>query len=245
MNNPSVARREAQVIDAVTDRGVLVFGPRDLRRFLGISDRNAYRILGNMAEKGIVTRLSRGRYVLTETYDERDSYEIASHLEPASYIGFWSALHVHGLTDQVPRTIFIAVTKQKRSLRIQGQSVEFVRISPEAFFGYDRYGEVVASDPEKTILDCLRLPRHAGGIEHVYRSIPGDLDVDRIVRYAERLESGAVAARLGYLLERKGMLGSDERLRNLVSSYSALEPGGDRVNPVAEWKLYANVTVDD
>ena len=245
MNSSPISRREAEVIDAITERDLVVFGPREVERFLGVSARNAYRILGRMAEKELIRRLARGRYVLAETYDTLDSYAIASHLEPASYIGFWSALHFHGMTEQVPRTVFVAVTKQKRSLRLQGQEVRFVRVTPETFFGYDRYGEAVVSDPEKTVLDCLRLPKYAGGIRQVEAAITADLDVDRAIRYAERLDSGAVAARLGYLLERKGLLDGGDRLRELVTSYTKLDPSGEQTNPVADWKLYDNVIGDD
>lgn len=245
MNSTSISRREAQVIDAIERRDLVVFGPREVERFLDVASRNAYRILDGMLEKGLVHRLNRGRYVLTSTYEELDSYTIASHLEPASYVGFWSALHFHDLTDQVPRTIYLAVTAQRRPLRIHGQEIRFVRVKPEAFFGYDRYGDAVVSDPEKTILDCLRLPDYAGGIRHVAEAITPELDVDRLVRYAFRLDSGAVAARLGYLLDRNGLLDGRDRLQSLVTSYTKLDPAGERTNPVAEWKLYANVTLDD
>lgn len=248
MNGTAVSRREAEVIDAIGTRDIVVFEPRDVERFLDVSSRNAYRILGNMADKGLVHRLARGRYVLSETYDELDSYEIASHLEPASYIGFWSALHFHGLTEQVPQTVFVVVTKAKRSLHVQGQQVRFVQVDPETFFGYDRYGHAVVSDPAKTLIDCLRLPEYAGGIAHVFDAIPDTpdaIDIERVVRYAERLGSGAVAARIGYLLERKGLLTDRNRVRDLVTSYTKLDPGGNRTNPIAEWKLYANVSLDD
>lgn len=233
------------MVEAVTERDLVVFGPGEIERFLGVSARNAYRILDSMVEKGLVHRLARGRYVLKETYEGLDSYGIVSHIEPASYVAFWSALHFHGMTEQVPRKIFVAVTKQKRSLRIQGQEVRFVRVKPGAFFGYDRYGRAVVSDSEKTFLDCLRLPGYAGGIRHVYESISADLDVEKIVRYAERLGSGAVAARAGYLLERKGLLDERDELTPLVTSYTKLDPSGERTNPVSEWKLYANVVLND
>jgi predicted transcriptional regulator of viral defense system len=232
------------VIDAITDRDVVVFGPRDVERFLDVSRRNAYRILQGMVEKDLVRRVGQGAYVLASVYEELDSYALASHLEPASYVGFWSALHFHGLTEQVPGTIFVAVTKEKRSRRIQGQEVRFVTVDPGTFFGYDRYGDAVVSDPEKTILDCLRLPSSAGGVAHVADAIPHDLDVDRIVRYADGLDSGAVAARIGYLLDRAGALDDPERLRTLVTSYTKLDPTGERTNPVSRWKLYVNVDLD-
>jgi predicted transcriptional regulator of viral defense system len=246
-DTPTVSRRQAEVIDAITSRDVVVFGPQEIERFLDVSSRNAYRILNEMVEKGLARRLARGRYVLEDTYESLDSYALASQLEPASYVGFWSALHFHGLTEQVPQTIFVAVTTQKRSLDVQGQTVRFVRVSRESFFGYDRYDRAVVSDPPKTILDCLRLPEYAGGVRAVARAIPDDLDVDRVVRYARRLDNGAVAARVGYLLDQKDMLDADAResLRGLLTSYTALDPSGERTNPVSAWKCYANVDIDD
>jgi len=245
MNSTSVSRREAEVIDAIERRDLVVFGPRDVKRFLDVSSRNAYRILNGMLNKGLVERLARGRYVLASTFETLHSYALASHLEPASYVGLWSALHFHDLTDQVPRTIFMAVTAQRRSLDIHGQDVQFVRIKSEAFFGYDRYGDAVVSDPEKTVIDCLRLPEYAGGIRQGAGAVTSDLDIDRLIRYAIRLDSGAVAARLGYLLDRAGLLDGRDQLRSLVTSYTKLDPAGERNNPVAEWKLYANVSLDD
>lgn len=244
MKSTAIASREAELIDAIEATDVIVFRPRDVTRFLDISDRNAYRILGNMTEKGLVTRLQRGVYVLTETYDRLDSYELASALEPASYIGFWSALHLHHRTDQVPRTIFLASTTQKRPLTIQGQQVRFVRVSPNSFFGYERSGNVVLSDPEKTIIDCLRLPEHAGGLRHIDRAMDDDLDGERLTAYARRLDNGAVAARLGYLCDRHGIGVDRDVLSDLTRSYSKLDPAGERTNLHPEWHLYVNVDLD-
>lgn len=245
MNSTAVSAREAEVIEAIETRGLIVFSPRDIARFLGSSRRNVYRILGNMVEKGLVTRLRQGVYVLSETYDRLDSYELASALEPASYIGFWSALHLHHLTDQVPRTIFLATTTQKRPLTIQGQQVRFVRLSPRAFFGYERSGDVVVSDPEKTIIDCLRLPEHAGGIRHIDRAMNRTaLDGARLTEYARQLDNGAVAARLGYLGDRHDIAVDRKALSSLIRSYTRLDPAGDRTNPNREWQLYTNVNLD-
>ncbi len=48
MNSTPVSRREAEVIDAIESRDLVVFGPRDVERFLDVSSRNAYRILTNI-----------------------------------------------------------------------------------------------------------------------------------------------------------------------------------------------------
>lgn len=229
----------------IKDRNLVVFTPRDIRRFLNISDQNTYRILGRMKDKGLVKSLQRGSYILQETYEEKDVYEIISQLIDSGYIAFWSALHFHNLTEQVPRKVFVASTRQKRPLEVQGQEVVFVRISESVFYGYERDGDVLVSDPEKTIVDCLRHVEYTGGIDQIRGALSPNLNVERMINYTEKLGNGAVAARLGFLLEKHNLLegGSEgtERLLNLISSYTKLDPSREKGNPVRRWKLYANV----
>jgi len=57
----------------------------------------------------------------------------------------------------------------------------------------------------------------------------------------EQLGEGAVAARIGYLLERHGIDVPDRLRQHLPSSYTKLDPTKDSRNPNARWKLYVNV----
>ncbi|MFP4197712.1 MAG: MarR family transcriptional regulator [Methanomassiliicoccales archaeon] len=234
----TVSRRESQVIDEIERRDMTVFSPTDVRRFLDLSPGNAYRILNNMEEKGLVKRIERGKYVLREKWEEMDLLEIVSELFTPSYIGFWSALHFHGMTDQVPRKVFVTTTKRKRSMELQGQEVYFVTVKRSMFFGYERYGRIVVSDREKTIVDCLRHPEYGGGIRQVAEAIDDSLDESTLVDYAERMGSPTVASRLGYLLDTEGMRTSG--LERLVGGYTKLDPDMDMSNPVSKWKIYAN-----
>jgi hypothetical protein len=51
--NPNVARSRggAEIVDAITERDLVVFEPREVKRFLDVSARNADRTLGEMVEK--------------------------------------------------------------------------------------------------------------------------------------------------------------------------------------------------
>ncbi len=121
MNSMNISRREAQVVSEMKIRDAVVFTPRDVRRFLGISRDNAYRIIMSKKSKGLIERIERGKYILKDVLNELDILEIVSHLFSPSYIAFWSALHFHGMTDQVPRRTFVATTKRKRNLRLQAR----------------------------------------------------------------------------------------------------------------------------
>jgi len=73
---------------------------------------------------------------------------------------------------------------------------------------------VRATSPERTIVDCARIPANAGGIEELARAIDmlPVLDVEEAVRWVDRYHEGALSARLGYLLERSGLHGPETPL---------------------------------
>ncbi len=240
MKSTPVSRREAEVLHEIRSRDMLIFTPRDIRRFLKTSKVNTYRIISNMKNKGLITRLEKGKYILTETWEELDIYEIVPGIIRPSYLGFWSALHYHSMTDQVPRTVFLATAKRKKPMKLQGQTVKYVTIKPALFFGYERFGKVVVSDREKTIIDSLKHQEYSGGIGNIFPGITNQLDMEKMVEYCIKTGSSAIASRLGYLAERKGLEFKKEELKSMISTYAKLDPGrGDkRLEP--EWKLYVN-----
>ncbi len=73
---------------------------------------------------------------------------------------------------------------------------------------------VWATRPERTLVDCVRIPANAGGIDEVARAVdaPLGLDVDEVLRWLDHYGEAAPAARLGYLLERSGLYASETPL---------------------------------
>jgi len=240
MNGTSTSRREAQVIEEIEGRDIVIFTPRDVRHFLGISRENTYRIITRMEEKGLLVRLERGKYILKSELEELDILEVVSQLFSPSYIGFWSALHFHGMTDQVPMKVFVATTRRKRNLDLAGQEIVYVTIKREMFFGYESYGKVIASNREKTIIDCLRQPENAGGVVQIFEALTEDLDVSRLIEYCQMTDSSAVASRLGFILEKKGLIERGDELQDMISTYTKLDPLGENTNPNKKWKIYVN-----
>jgi len=243
MESTSVSNREAELIDAVNEKDLIFFGPRDVRHFLDISARNAYQLLRKMKEKGLVVHVERGKYVLRERWKETDIRALASNLVTPSYLGFWSALHFHHMTEQVPRTVFVVTTRRTDDREINGNDIRFATVREELMFGYERLSDTVVSTSEKTVVDCLLFPKHSPVSVVNDALAQDDLDVDTLVDHCRRIGSGALAARLGYLLERNSMLKRGDELQKLVTSYTKLSPSGDETNPNADWKLYVNVNL--
>jgi predicted transcriptional regulator of viral defense system len=240
----SISARESELIDQIESRGMIFFRPKDVQRFLGVGDRASYNMLSRIKKKGLIERIQSGTYVLDSTLNSRDLYELASNLVDASYLGLFSALHFHDLTDQVPRKAQLVTTKRKNSVEIQGRELEFVTVKRDQFFGYRNYNSVVASTPEKTVIDCLRLIGKAGDISNIIEINYEELDVRLLVRYTEKTGSSSVASRLGYILDQKNVGFQEARLQKLITGYSLLDPKMDRGNPDNKWKLYVNREVE-
>ncbi len=240
MKSVSVSKRESQVISETKSRDMVVFAPQDIRRFLKISQENTYRILESMKGKGLIQRIERGKYILTDVWNEMDIYEIVPEIFIPSYIAFWSALHYHDMTEQVPRTVFLVTTRRKRPIELQGQDIRYVTVKKEFFFGYERHGKVVVSDKEKTLIDCVRHLEYSGGVSRIYDAISDDLNTEKLIGYCKKTDSSAIASRIGYLLDTRGVKFEKEEIKKIITTYTTLDPNREKSNLNAEWKLYVN-----
>jgi predicted transcriptional regulator of viral defense system len=81
---------ESFLLSSLAREGKAVFSMVDARQILGAKTKQA---LSRLSKKKWVLRLRRGLYVI---------------------VRFWSALNHHGLTDQIPRTVFVATTRPRK-----------------------------------------------------------------------------------------------------------------------------------
>jgi predicted transcriptional regulator of viral defense system len=93
-------------------------------------------------------------------------------------------------------------------------------------------GETIwVSDPEWTILSSLGRPEMCGGVGVIAAVMDGwreKLDLEKLVRYTHYMRNLTAARRLGYLLERLGMLTERTQMKlslQVRTSYGRLEPG--------------------
>lgn len=233
------------------ERDLFAFESRTLAALLGIDISRASHLLARMERDGLVARLERGKYVLLGLTPEQalsNPLFLGNQFVTPSYVSFWSALHFHGFTEQAPRQVFLAVTRAKRPLTWRGTAFRFVRLQPQAFFGYRRESlgglPVTVADEAKTLVDSLFLPQYAGGISEVAKALRNALQDRRLsagdlIDYAHRLHNTSLEARLGFLLE------------TLNQPTDGLTPptGPVRLDPrrprqgeyIRQWRLYLNV----
>ena len=173
------------------------FSPSILVAWLSITPARAYRLVERLCAGGLATKVEKGKYLLLGLEPERalsNPFFIASHLVDPAYVSYWSALHYHGFTTQVPQRVFCATTRKKRRVTFAGQTFSYVTLQPHKFFGYrrERLGDlpVLIADEAKAIIDSLSQPRYAGGMLEVgqalQRALPS-LDLDLLTDYAVRM----------------------------------------------------------
>ena len=240
---------------------------RELAPLVGLNDAYVYEALYHLRNSGWIVSLRRGLYAVASTVPGAASvheFEVAMALTSPAVISHWSAMHFHGLTEQVPRTVFVLTTTatsapRARAAERMAQGGEyragdtmyrFVRVRADRLFGTVRVwvhdARIVMTDLERTLLDGLARPRHCGDfaeVLHAFEVAMDRMDVERIATYAMRLGT-ATAKRLGWILAHCGCTSPElDLLEELPSrGYRTLDPTGPRRGRCnARWMVQENL----
>lgn len=209
----------------------------------------AYQTLHRLKGAGLIREVEQGKYLTLGLQPARvlaNPLFIATQIARPAYVSFWSALHFYGLTEQAPRTVFIATTRKKARVDFEGYAFQYVHVKPAKFFGYrrERVGDLsfLVAEKEKALVDALDQPRYAGGIAEIAKCLANardDLDQAKLIEYANRVGNRSLASRLGYLLTQLGLAGN-----GLVASQSFVRLDPHRKPSKtwdARWRLNVNV----
>jgi predicted transcriptional regulator of viral defense system len=258
----SLGPKSALLIQNLSKSGMNVFTTKDALNLIDINARNLNKILYNLVNKGWLRRIEKGKYMLipfgvdsVEPYTE-SHFVIASKLISPYYIGFWSALHFYGYTEQLLNTIFIASTKRKKEIDQGGVQYKFIKIRPNHFFGVSEIkiaeANVNFSDKEKTLVDCLAYPEYCGGIQEIIKGLwkaKDEITPEKMIRYARQMDNSVIFKRLGYLLDAlklNDLLDLKQLKKYVRKGYSLLDPLLPRGGSYdSNWNLIINISYED
>jgi predicted transcriptional regulator of viral defense system len=261
----TLGTQAARLVTSLHERGRRIFTLSEVAAITGLGETSTRSFARKLVNRGVAGRLSAGLFTLIpfELGREREHlgnpYVVARELMRGKpyYVSHASAMDVHRMLTQPQFVVHVTSPRPMRARTILGTEFRFVRCKPEHLFGttehwMDKHEQVRISDIERTVLDGLRQPEYCGGFSEVARGFwmrQADVDVDKLVNYALRLDVGAVFRRLGYLLEiyeieaRKAI----KRLRaRLTATYVLLDP---LLPPegkfLARWKVRQNVSPEE
>jgi predicted transcriptional regulator of viral defense system len=178
-----------------------VVRPKDLARH-GIAPVYLRRLL----DQGRLVQSARGVYRLPSRKPSvHHDLATVSKLIPHGVICLLSALNFHGLLDDPPAVVWLAIARKSRRPSIEGLPLRVVRFSDVSLkTGVERHEvegvSVAVTNPVKTVVDCVKY-RSKIGLDVALDALRECLrrrrkcPVDEILRYAKLCRIQSVVAR--------------------------------------------------
>jgi predicted transcriptional regulator of viral defense system len=205
--------------------------------------------LSEMVKSGMLYKVARNNYHIIPQNADPESYvpdanQVAKCLmkNRAYYIGYCSALKIHGLALNVEAgksetDVYLVTGKQMKPAikSVGGIDYHLIHSSPTRFFGFEsiwinQFEKAMVSDLEKTIVDMASTPRHCKGITglgHAIFKMNKSIDQNRLFNYFARNENKSGKKRYLYLTELLGLDWNDKHdlmLNVLGPGISLLDP---------------------
>jgi predicted transcriptional regulator of viral defense system len=148
---------QIEALQKLQQLGAPVFETRDAAALLAVKPDNANEILRRLAKRGMLTHLSRGRWLLGRDVARFTLPELISAPYPA-YVSLQSALFHHGIIEQVPAVIYAVTLGRPRRVTTPLGTISYHRLPPELFRGFelDENGAKIAT-AEKALFDVFYL----------------------------------------------------------------------------------------
>ncbi|MDB2262461.1 type IV toxin-antitoxin system AbiEi family antitoxin [Halorubrum ezzemoulense] len=235
-----LSTRESRLLARLAGAGHQIISVDDIETTLEVPPNTAREIASRLTEKGWLDRLFPGTYLIVpltageEAVYTTHEYLIAAHIAEPMYIGYYSALSHHGLTEQVPRTVYVVTPTRAQSREIHGVPYRVTTVTEQKFFGVEPTSvegtTVQVSDLEKTLVDCVDHPEFCGGLRELATAMrtadDRGCDWDTVGEYLERLDNGAATKRIVYLADQLGidLPAREELVASFTSGYSSLDP---------------------
>jgi len=248
----NLTHSQMKVMLMLAENEMDIFSLDDLKELIGNSLENINEIIENLVHKKIISRIERGKYCRAIFRDEK---VIGCFLVPDGAVAYWSALNLHGLTEQFPNTVFIQTTHIKKDKAVFGVTYQFVKIKNTKRTGIETQGfgnyKYRLTDKEKTIVDCFDLSQYSGGYSELIRAFDQtDINQDKMIQYCRAIGNISVVKRLAFLAE---LLEKPKMTRFLKYAEGEVNPSYVLIDPFGaeegifnnKWKLRLNITAEE
>ncbi len=247
-----MTKQEQQFIELLDKWELDIFSAESLKNEQGVDWKDWEGALRLLVKAGYLRQIERGKYC---RQNFQGSMTISRFLAPEGAIAYWSALHLHGLTERFPNKVFVQTDKLKKDKKVFGVEYQFVKVLPRKLVGFEMQGfgnhQYRITDREKTIVDCFDLPQYSGGLPELMQAVAeGGFEQEKFIAYCEAVSNIAATKRLAFLVELLGLEGMKGFLayaKGVVrNKYNLFDPAGREVGEFnATWKLRLNIPKTD
>ena len=186
MKNKNISYRSSLLLKNLNESRQTFFTVNDAVELPGTTySSSTLELLSSMTKRGLIMRIKDGLYHIIPYENNSNEYFPNWHLAAEAmvqplryYIGFYSALDIHGLITQPSLTEQVVTEKQMipKIKMVRNVKFEFITLNKKWFFGFrktwiDDFDKVYCSDYEKTTIDCLYKPSYGGGITEIVKAI--------------------------------------------------------------------------
>ncbi len=264
-----------RLLRQLLSEGRLVFSSTEAKSAAsqaGVSQSYLNSLLSSLVRSGWLMRVRPGLFTTSSSLlggAGVHPFTIATRLVTPSAISHWSALHYHGLTEQVPMIVNAFTPKKvvtpsmrapsvgrrdtRHAWNVAGIRYEYFKVQHKYFFGIeevwlDQSQRVPITDRERSALEAFVSPRLFGGMGEALGMLEEhfrELDLDKLVEYAVRCGKASVAKRLGLALERAGAPASMIAPLQEVAivGFRALDPTRPNRGPcIDRWMIQDNLS---
>jgi len=255
----------AHLITTLYEQNKPIFRLKEVQKILHSDEASSRNFVRRLVNRGVATRLKPGLFILVPYELGKEAEYIGNPFVVAReimggkdyFLSHATAMEIHGGVTQPQLVVYVTTLKPRRSITAQGIEFRFIHSQKKYFFGIIDYWvtkqeKVRVSDLERTIIDGLRQPEYCGGLTEVAKGFwmrHQDVNLNRLISYAIKIDVGAVIRRLGFLLElyKIGTYEDWEILSlHLTETYVRLDPLLPSEGKfLRKWRLQLNISPEE
>jgi len=137
--------------------GRSVFTARELAAVAGRSASVVSQGLAFLARQGLAVKVAHGVWAAGSVMPS--PYAVIPYILPKqrAYVSFTSALHLHGIIEQIPQVVTLASVAHTKEISINAGAFAVHHLAPSFFSGFvwRESGGFFIAEPEKALVDCL------------------------------------------------------------------------------------------
>ena len=149
------------MIEKFTKIQTLTFSIKTAAKVLGLAEPSARVQCHRYVQRGLLTRLKRDVYILSEKWrnlSKEEIFMLANRLQVPSYISFTTALSFYEITTQIQQNFFeSAALVRTKDISVKDRVFKYQKIQPKLYNGFIKESDFFIAVPEKAFLDSIYL----------------------------------------------------------------------------------------